>query len=147
VVRGGLERAVHGGPKGRRSWRGWRRWCSGFWAIGKQNGNGMGRVGVSAALEPEKRGRGGVRRQCHSDGELSLGGSSGRGGMRRGKRARSQKGRARAAVGLEIDAWGWIMAGGGERRPEMAGGGAAAEEQRSRGDARGGRRETEVRGT
>jgi hypothetical protein len=51
--------------------------------------------------------------------------------MRRGKRAGSQKRRARAAVWLEIDAWRWIMAGGGERRPEMAGGGAAAESRRA----------------
>jgi hypothetical protein len=64
---------------------------------------------------------------CHGDGELSLGGGSGRRGVRRGKRAGSQKRRARAALWLEIDAWRWIMAGGGERRPEMAGGGAAAE--------------------
>jgi hypothetical protein len=68
-------------------------------------------------------------------------GGSGRRGVRRGKRAGSQKRRARAALWLEIDAWRWIMAGGGERRAEMAGGGAAAEKQRSRGDARGGRRE------
>jgi hypothetical protein len=45
----------------------------------------------------------------------------------RGKRAGSQKRGARAVLWLEIDARRWIMAGGGEGRPEMAGGGAAAE--------------------
>jgi hypothetical protein len=64
---------------------------------------------------------------CHGGGELSLGGGSGRREVGRGKRAGSQKRGARAALWLEIDAWRWIMAGGGEGWPEMAGGGAAAE--------------------
>jgi hypothetical protein len=88
-------------------------------------------------------GRGGNAGICHGGGELSLGGSSGRRGEGRGKRAGGQKRGARAALGLGIDAWRWRTAGGGEGRPETAGD-SAAEEQRSRGC---GRRGEEVRGT
>jgi hypothetical protein len=58
--------------------------------------------------------------------------------VRCGKRTGSQKRRARAAFWLENDAWRWITAGGGGRRPEMVGGGTAAEEMpKEEGDGRG----------
>jgi hypothetical protein len=105
-------------------------------------------------LEPEElavtisgRGKGGDAGICHGDGELSLGGSSGRREERRGKRAGGQKRGARAALGLGIDAWRWSMAGGGEDRPGTGGSGAAEEQRQSRACARGGRRGEEVRGT
>jgi hypothetical protein len=42
--------------------------------IESQNKKGMGREGASAALEPEKRGRGGMHWQCHGDGEMAAAG-------------------------------------------------------------------------
>jgi hypothetical protein len=78
------------------------------------------------------RGKEGDTGICHGDGELSLGGSSGRRGEGRVKRAGGQKRGARAVLGLGIDAWRWSTAGGGEGWPEMAGGGAAEEQRQSR---------------
>jgi hypothetical protein len=34
----------------------------------------MGREGISAALEPEEMGRGGVHGQCHGSGEMAAAG-------------------------------------------------------------------------
>jgi hypothetical protein len=36
-----------------------------------ENGNGMGREGSSAALEPEEMMRGGAHGQCHGDSEVA----------------------------------------------------------------------------
>jgi hypothetical protein len=69
VVRGGLERAAHGGQEGAGV-----EGDGGGGARGSEqseigNGNGMGREGSSAALEPEEMRRGGAHGQCHGNGE------------------------------------------------------------------------------
>jgi hypothetical protein len=40
--------------------------------VKSRNKNGMERQGTSAALEPEKRERGGVHGRCHGGGEMAV---------------------------------------------------------------------------
>jgi hypothetical protein len=68
----------------------------------------MGREGASVALEPEKRGRGGMHWQCHGGGEIAA--TEPRDGVARAQE--SQGGGARAALGLEATrgaarSWRW----------------------------------------
>jgi hypothetical protein len=110
----------------------------------------MRRGGCIAALEPEKRGRGGVHRQCHGDGELAA--AEPQNGVAHARE--SQGGEARAALGLGATrgvARSWRWRRGATEAQHMAVEAvltpAAGVQQRSRGAARGGRREKEVRGT
>jgi hypothetical protein len=96
VVRGGLEGVAHGEQKGARVGGdgGGGAWGSG--QSGSRNGNGMGREGSSAALEPEEMRRGGVHGQCHGDGETAA--AEPRNGVACAREG--QEGGARAAFGL-----------------------------------------------
>jgi hypothetical protein len=112
--------------------------------------NGMGREGSSAALEPEEMMRGGVHEQCHGDGEVAA--AELRDGVARAREG--QGGDARAALGLGATrgvARSWRWRRGATEAQHMAGETvltpAPGVQRRSRGIARGGRREEEVRGT
>jgi hypothetical protein len=50
--------------------------------VKSKRGSGMGREGASEALEPEKRGRGGVHGHCYGGGEVAGGRASGQRGTR-----------------------------------------------------------------
>jgi hypothetical protein len=110
----------------------------------------MGREGSSAALEPEEMMRGGAHGQCHGDGEVAA--VELRVGVARAREG--QGGGARAALGLGSTrgvARSWRWRRGATEAQHMAGETvltpAAGVQRRSRGVARGGRREEEVRGT
>jgi hypothetical protein len=110
----------------------------------------MGRKGSSAALEPEEMMRGSTHGQCHGDGEVAA--AELRVGVARAREG--QGGGARAALGLGSTrgvARSWRWRRGATEAQHMAGETvltpAAGVQRRSRGVARGGRREEEVRGT
>jgi hypothetical protein len=96
VVRGGLERAAHGGQEGAGVGGDGGGGARGSGQSESRNGNGMGREGSSAALEPEEMRRGGVHGQCHGDGEVAA--AELRVGVARAREG--QGGGARAALGL-----------------------------------------------
>jgi hypothetical protein len=108
VVRGGLERAAHSGQEGAGVGGDGGGGARGPGQVKSRNKNGMERQGTSAALEPEKRERGGVHEQCHGGGEMAA--AEPRDGMARAQE--SQGGEARAALGLgstrgEARNWRW----------------------------------------
>jgi hypothetical protein len=108
VVRGGLEWAAHGEQEGAGVGGDGGGGARGSGQVESRNGNGMGREGASAALEPEKRGRGGMHWQCHGGGEIAA--TEPRDGVARAQE--SQGGGARAALGLEATrgaarSWRW----------------------------------------
>jgi hypothetical protein len=96
VVRGGLEWAAHGEQEGTGVGGDGGGGARGSRQVESRNGNGMGREGASVALEPEKRGRGGMHGQCHSGGEIAT--AEPRDGVARVQEI--QGGGARAALGL-----------------------------------------------
>jgi hypothetical protein len=96
VVRGGLEWAAHGKQEGAGVGGDGGGGARGSGQVESRNGNGMGREGASAALEPEKRGRGGMHGQCHGSGEIAV--AEPRDGVARTQE--SQGGGARAALRL-----------------------------------------------
>jgi hypothetical protein len=71
VVRGGLERAAHGGQEGTGVEGDGGGDARGSGQSESRNRNEMGREGSSAALEPEEMMRGGAHGQCHGDGEVA----------------------------------------------------------------------------
>jgi hypothetical protein len=95
-VWGGLEWAAHGEQEGAGVGGDGGGGARGSGQVESRNENGMGREGASAALEPEKRGQGGMHGQCHGGGEI--GAAEPRDGVARAQE--SQGGGARAALGL-----------------------------------------------
>jgi hypothetical protein len=71
VVRGGLEGVAHGEQKGAGEGGDGIGGARGSRQSKSRNGNGIGREGSSAALEPEEMRRGGAHGQCHGDGEVA----------------------------------------------------------------------------
>jgi hypothetical protein len=96
VVRGGLEWAAHGEQEGAGVGGDGGGGARGSGQVEGQNENGMGREGISAALEPKEMGRGGVRGQCHGGGEMAV--AEARDDVACAQE--SQGGGARAALGL-----------------------------------------------
>jgi hypothetical protein len=133
VVRGGLEWAAHGEQEGAGVGGDGDDGARGSGQVESRNGNGMGREGASAALEPEKRGRGGVYGQCHG-GEIAA--AEPRDGVARAQE--SQGGGATVALGLRAtrgaarsSRWRW----GAAEAQHMAGEAVltpVAEEQRAK---------------
>jgi hypothetical protein len=134
VVRRGLEWAAHGKQEGAGVGGDGGGGARGSGQVESRNGNGMGREGASAALEPEKRGRGGMHGQCHGGGEIAA--AEPRDGVARAQE--SQGGGARAALGLGATrgaARSWRWRRGAAKAQHMAGESAltpAAEEQRAK---------------
>jgi hypothetical protein len=150
VVRGGLEGFAHGEQKGAGDGGDGGGGARGSGQSQSRNGNGMGREGSSAALEPEEMRREGVHGQCHGDGEVAA--VELRVGVARAREG--QGGGARAALGLGSTrgvARSWKWRRGATEAQHMAGETVltpvAGVQRRSRGVAKGGRREEEVRGT
>jgi hypothetical protein len=150
VVQEGLERAAHGGQEGAGVGGDGGGGARGSGQSERKNRNGMGREGSSTALEPEEMMRGGTHGQCHGDGKVAA--VELRDGVARAREG--QGGEARAALGLGATrgvARSWRWRRGATEAQHMAGEAAltpaAGVQRRSRGVARGGRREEEVRGT
>jgi hypothetical protein len=96
VVRGGLERATHGGQEGAEVEGDGSGGARGSEQSEIGNRNGMGREGSSAALEPEEMRQKGAHGQCHGDGKVAA--AELRDGVARAQEG--QGGEARAALGL-----------------------------------------------
>jgi hypothetical protein len=96
VVRGGLERAAHGGQEGAGVGGAGSGGARGSGQSESRNRNGMGREGSSAALELEEMMRGGEHEQCHGDSKVAA--AELRDGVARAREG--QGGEARAALGL-----------------------------------------------
>jgi hypothetical protein len=150
VVKGWLERAAHGGQEGAGVERDGGGGAQGSGQSESRNRNEMGREESSAALEPEEMMRGGTHGQCHGDGEVVA--AELRVVVPRAREG--QGGEARAALGLGATrgaARSWRWRRGATEAQHMAGETvltlAAGVQRRSRGVARGGRREEEVRRT
>jgi hypothetical protein len=96
VVRGELKLAAYGKQEGAGVGGDGGGGARGSGEIGSRNKKGIGREGASAALEPKKRGRGGVHGQCHGDGKMAV--AEPRDGVAHAREG--QGGGARAVLGL-----------------------------------------------